>query len=227
MPDTMNQKQLSLQIEAQLNTLFAEIRSGIAEREDSRAFGAMIEKRITDKWDEICANLGYQAIKRPGRRTIFDFAFETENRLVGIDVKTKDLDSTKYSDGGICAVGNLLKYLANDKGIFLIAEFGHNKAGANSSKRDIEYIRVAPFIMLPRDAYRIENLGTGQVRLNYTLAQVWDEIEWNREIKDFYAIFIDLAIKHYKRVSSDALKRIEALERFQHNDYQDFSFSRS
>jgi len=222
----MNQKEISLSVEAQLSQLFDELRSSIAEREDSRAFGAMIEKRISDNWINVCSRLGYAPMERPGRRTIYDFAFKKDNRIVGIDVKTKDLDSTKYSDGGICAVGNILKYLANDNGVFLIAEFGHNKAGEKSDKRDIEYIRVAPFIMLPKDAYRIENLGTGQVRLNYTLAQVWDEIQWERNTRDFYDIFVDLAIKHYQRVSNDASRRIEDLRHFRENGYKQFTFNR-
>jgi len=222
----MNLKKISEQIQGKLSDLFEELRSGISEREDSRAFGAMIEKRIADNWEQICQDLGYTSLDRPGRRTIFDFAFHSGNLLVGIDVKTKDLDSTRYSDGGICAVGNLLKFLANDKGIFLIAEFGHNKSSEKRNMRDIEYIRVAPFIMLPQNAYRIENLGTGQVRLNYTIDQVWDEIAWDRDINEFYDIFVDLAITHYRRVSSDAMKRITALERFRSDGYKHFTFGR-
>jgi hypothetical protein len=222
----MNLREVSEQLETKISELFEELRSGMSEREDSRAFGAMIERRITDNWDEICRGLNYRPLPKPGRRTIFDFAFEAEDQVVGIDVKTKDLDTTSYSDGGICAVGNLLKYLANDNGVFLIAEFGHNKALAETESRDLEYIRVAPFIMLPQNAYRIENLGTGQVRLNYTLNQVWDEIEWDREPNDFYDMFIELAITHYRRVSRDAANRIEALERFRENGYKNFSFGR-
>jgi len=222
----INQKEISQKVEDSISQLFEELRSGMSEREDSRAFGAMIERRITDNWESICQDLGYPALERPGRRTIFDFAFQSGNQTVGIDVKTKDLDSTRYSDGGICAVGNLLKYLANDNGVFLIAEFGHNKASDRTERRDIEYIRVAPCVVLPQNAYRIENLGTGQVRLNYTLNQVWDEIEWDRELTEFYDMFIELAITHYKRVSRDAVKRIEALERFKANGYQNFSFGR-
>ena len=220
----INQKIYSNNIEGELTPLFEEIKSGIAAREDSRAFGAMIERRITDNWDTICSNLGFQSLPRPGRRTIYDFAFEADNRIVGIDVKTKDLDSTKYSDGGICAVGNLLKFLANDNGVFLIAEFGHNKASSKSDARDIEYIKVCPFVLLPKDAYRIENLGTGQVRLNYTINQVWDEIDWDRDITGFYDIFIDLAINHYRRVSKDAARRITALEEFKARGYRNFTF---
>jgi len=146
--------------------------------------------------------------------------------LVGVDVKTKDLDSTRYSDGGICAVGNLLKFLANDNGVFLLAEFGHNKSSERSERRDIEYIRVAPFVMLPQNAYRIENLGTGQLRLNYTINQVWDEIDWDREIDEFYDLFIDLSIQHYRRASRDAMKRIAALEDFRRSGYKHFTFGK-
>ena len=222
----MDLKTVSEQIEEKLSSIFEELRSGISEREDSRAFGAMIKKRIADNWERVCSELGYVALERPGRRTIFDFAFQEAGILVGVDVKTKDLDSTRYSDGGICAVGNLLKFLANDNGVFLIAEFGHNKSSERSDKRDIEYICVAPFIMLPQNAYRIENLGTGQVRLNYTINQVWDEIAWDRDLAEFYDLFIDLAIQHYQRVSRDAMNRIIALKEFRKNGYKHFTFAR-
>ncbi len=188
----MDYKKISENIEVNIADLFDELRSGISAREDSRAFGAMIEKRITENWENICSISGYDPIDLPGRRTIFDFACNIENRLFGFDVKTKDLDSTRYSDGGVCAVGNLLKFLANDKGIFVIVEFGHDKSTTKNNSRDIEYIRVAPFHCLPKDTYRIENLGTGQVRLNYTVNQVWDEIDWNRTNYDFLRFFATL-----------------------------------
>ena len=189
----MNYKKISKTIENKVADLFEELRSGISEREDSRAFGAMIEKRITQNWEKICVDLGYEPLNIPGRRTIFDFACKIDKQLFGFDVKTKDLDTTKYSDGGVCAVGNLLKYMANDKGIFVIAEFGHNKSGTKNESRDIEYIRIAPFHCLPRDTYRIENLGTGQVRMNYTINQVWDEIECNRSYPHFFDINLKIA----------------------------------
>jgi hypothetical protein len=219
-------KDISNHLEKELCILFEEVRSGLASREDSRAFGAMIEERIAENWDRICEKLGYSPLPRPGRRTIFDFAFILENTTVGVDVKTKDLDSTRYADGGICAVGNLLKYLANDKAVFLIAEFGHNKSSEKSALRDIEYIRVAPFTLLPSNAYRIENLGTGQVRLNYTINQVWDEIEWNRDMKGFYDRFTELAILHYQRVGRDAQRRLAAIKEFRENGYRHFTFAR-
>ncbi len=222
----MNYETISEKIELELETLFAELRSGISAREDSRAFGAMIENRITQNWVSVCSNLGYQAIDIPGRRTIFDFACNINNELFGFDVKTKDLDSTRYSDGGVCAVGNLLKFLANDKGVFMIVEFGHDKSTTKNNSRDLEYIRVAPFHCLPENTYRIENLGTGQVRLNYTINQVWEEINWNRSYNDFFNIFCDLALTHYRRVKADAEKRIKSIQQFKDGGYQNFRFLR-
>lgn len=222
----MDFKRISLQIEGKISGLFEELRSGISAREDSRAFGAMVEKRITENWNEICAELGYEPFEIPGRRTIFDFACKIEGKLFGFDVKTKDLDTTSYSDGGVCAIGNLLKYMANDQGIFVIVEFGHTKSGAENDTRDIEYIRVAPFHVLPRDTYRIENLGTGQVRLNYTINQVWNEIDWGRSYHKFFEIFCELALTHYRRVKADAEKRIQSIIAFKDSNYERFRFIR-
>ncbi len=50
----MDLKAVSGQVEEKLSSLFEELRSGISEREDSRSFGAMVEKRITDNWECIC-----------------------------------------------------------------------------------------------------------------------------------------------------------------------------
>jgi len=55
---------------------------------------------------------------------------------------------------------------------------------------------------------------------------VWDEIAWDRNIKEFYDLFTDLAIVHYQRVSRDAMKRITALEDFRKNGYKHFTFGR-
>lgn len=222
----MKPQKVSLDIEKHVEALFKDLRSGISAREDSRAFGAMIERRITENWEGVCRKLNFSPEVLPGRRTIFDFACRVDGILWGFDVKTKDLDSTRYSDGGVCAVGNLLKFLANDKGVFAIMEFGHNKATEGKDLRDLEYIRVAPFHCLPKDAYRIENLGTGQVRLNYTVNQVWDEVDWNRSYSDFFDLFCDLAIAHYKRVKADADSRIRSIESFKASGYESFRFAR-
>lgn len=108
--------------------------------------------------------------------------------------------------------------------MFVIVEFGHNKSSQKSDARDLEYIRVAPFHTLPKDCYRIENLGTGQVRLNYTINQVWAEIEWERPYKVFFDIFCELALTHYRRVKADADSRISAIERFKIDQYGHFRF---
>ena len=87
-------------IDAQLNNLFSDLRSGITAREDSRAFGAMIEKQITDNWEGICKSTSSEYVPNPGRRTIYDFASRHKGVFYGFDVKTKDLDSSRYSEWG-------------------------------------------------------------------------------------------------------------------------------
>ena len=211
-------------IDAQLNNLFSDLRSGITAREDSRAFGAMIEKQITDNWERICKSTSSEYVPNPGRRTIYDFASRHKGVFYGFDVKTKDLDSSRYSDGGVCAVGNLLKFLANDRAVFVVVEFGHNKAVEDKTLRDLEYIKVAPFHLLPSGTFRIENLGTGQVRLNYSINQIFEEIDWERSLEGFFDIFVDLAIKHYERVGRVAQTRIDALVKFRAGGYKSFSF---
>ena len=214
-------------IQAQIEDLFSDLQSGISAREDSRAFGAMIEERITSHWEELCSRLALEFLPIPGRRTIFDFACKVDGTIYGFDVKTKNLDKTSYADGGVCAVGNLLKFLANDKGVFIIVEFGHTLAAPDIKGRDLEYIRACPFHCLPENTYRIENLGTGQVRMNYSVNQLWEEIDWDRSYHRFFDIFTELAIKHYERVGRDAKKRKQAMMDFRNCSYARFSFPKS
>ncbi|MEI6395164.1 MAG: hypothetical protein WCT12_29170 [Verrucomicrobiota bacterium] len=61
----MNLREVSGTIEGELIKLFEELRSGMTAREDSRAFGAMIERRILDNWAAICGRCGYT--QRVGR----------------------------------------------------------------------------------------------------------------------------------------------------------------
>ena len=220
----MDIKMLSNQIEEQFSNIFLnelDSKTPMPQREDSRSFGGMIEKRIADNWSNICANIGCNPLDRPGKRTIYDFALTINGTLVGIDIKTKDLDKSVYSDGGICAVSNLLRFLAN---IFLIAEFGHHKSTIKRDMRELSYILVSPFISFPEHIYRIENLGTGQIRLNATLEEVWDDIVWYRDVTDFYEFFIDIAVEHYLRVGSTASDRINYLKDFIHSGYKNFKF---
>jgi len=217
-------KEICAEFTSQFDKLFIDLRSGLSAREDSRAFGAMIEKRLIDNWESICETIGSIPEPNPGRRTIYDFASKVDGTFFGFDVKTKDLDTTSYSDGGVCAVGNLLKFLANDRAVFVVVEFGHNKAKEGTELRDLEYIRVAPFHLLPENTYRIENLGTGQVRLNYTINQIFEEVDWSRDLNKFFDIFTEIAIKHYERVGRDALKRVEAIKKFRAHGYMKFAF---
>ena len=220
----MNLRKMSGQIEEKLLEIFSEeLISGLPPREDSRSFGSMVEEKIADNWKQICEALGLLPLERPGKRTIYDFALQSNDKIIGLDVKTKDLDLVRYSDGGICSVRNILKFLSQDSGMLLIAELGHNKLSNQSDKRNIVYFRVVPFTLLPCNMYRIENLGIGQVRFNHTIDEIWDEIDWDRDISDFYDMFIDLAIQHQRQVNSKALNRIAALEAFKESEYKDLS----
>lgn len=219
--DEMTVKQFCKTLETHLDRLFHELRAGAPVREDSRAFGAMIEKQITDNWEFLCKAIGSQPVPSPGRRTIYDFACKFEGQLYGFDVKTKDLDSARYSDGGVCAVGNLLKFLANDAGIFTVVEVAH-RASDEKWMRVLDDIKVAPFHLLPEDTYRIENLGTGQVRLNYSITETEDRMSWNRSMHDFFEIFGGLAITHYERVQRDADRRAGSIKTFLANGYRNF-----
>jgi len=90
--------------------------------------------------------------------------------------------------------------------------------------RSLEYVKVAPFHLLPGEVYRIENLGTGQVQLNSNINEIFEEIDWERSLKGFFDIFVGLAIRHYEQVGRDAQKRIDAMNRFKDRGYMKFSF---
>lgn len=207
----------------QLDKLFSGPKSRVKAEYDSRAFGAMIEEQITDNWKDICDNTSSEYISNPGKRTIYDFASRHEGVFYGFDVKTKDLDEKKYSDGGVCSVENLLKFLTNDDTVFVVVEVGHRMFDGDKSLREIKYINIAPFHMLPVNLYRIENLGTGQIRFNDPINQISDEIDWNRSLEIFFDLFVDLAIKHYEKVGEVSLKRIDAMNLFKNNGYKSFS----
>lgn len=183
----------------------------VVEQPDSRAFGAYVEKLIKDEWESLCLAWGTTYRAHPGRRTIYDISFEDRNQIVGIDIKSKDLDSTRYSDGGICAISNLLRFLVREEGAFLLSEFGYKIDDGDVS---FTYVKTAPFQCLPFDMYRIENLGTGQIRLNYTIEKAWTKIEWGRTNEKFFKHFSQLCLTHYQRVAGDANKRYKSIEAF-------------
>lgn len=79
-------------VEAQLKSLFTGSGAEPPPREDSRAFGAMIEERLLHKWRNVCRATSAQYVDRHGRRTIYDFAAKHNGLLYGFDAKTKNLD---------------------------------------------------------------------------------------------------------------------------------------
>ena len=109
-------------------------------------------------------------------------------------------------------MGNLLRFLVNERGIFLIGEIAH--ADAASGKRLLKVVRVAPLHLMPTACLRIENLGTGQVRLDTTGHDPWTEIHWNRPLVAFLDAFTTLAIDHYAHVETVAGQRKQAMEAF-------------
>ncbi len=184
----------------------------------------MIEKRILESWKEIFGISSSNNLPTPGRRAICDFACGRDGALHGFDVKTKDLDRTKYSDGGVYSVANLLKFPANDGALFVVVEFGHVVSASGEAIRELNYIKAAPIHLLPKKIYRLENLGTGQIRLNQGINEIHDELEWNRSMDEFFDILVDLAIDHYQKVGSVAGKRAAAMRRFREGGYGKFEF---
>lgn len=186
-------------------------------REDSRAFGAMLEQRLLDAWPTICRSLGATPLPRPGRRTIYDLAMQHDGALVGLDVKTKDLDSKAYSDGGVCSVDNLIQFLVRDGASLMVAEIAHQSDSRGG--RIAVAAKAAPLHLLPASDFRIENLGTGQVRLNRPLHVAWADIDWDRTLPQFLDIFTDLAISHFERVGNVAAQRAAAMRSFRAGGY--------
>lgn len=181
----------------------------MGERPDSRALGAYVEKRIRESWPNICRALGGRSLPFPGRRSIYDAAVELHNTLIGIDVKSKDLDERRYADGGICSVDNLLRFMVHRKAILIVVEIGYR---VEKGQVNVQYERAAPIHCLPSDIYRIENLGTGQVRLNYAVDDA--QIEWSRTASEFFKVFSELSMTHYKKVATVATQRRGKIQRF-------------
>jgi hypothetical protein len=187
------------------------VRQGLDTQPDSRSVGGHVEKAVLDRWPAICEQLGVEPHKRPGRRTIYDASFTREGDHVGVDIRTKDLDETRYADGGICSVANLLRLLVRDGGALLVSEFGYREVGR---RLEFDRVRTAPIHMLPLEIFRIENLGTGQVRLDGSIVNSYESIDWARPVQDFAHPFAELAIAHYARVSAKADERADSLQRY-------------
>ncbi len=200
-------------------------------REDSRAFGGQAEKLIVDRWEAICAAENWVAVARPGRRTLYDLACRVGSTFYGVDVKTADADEAKYSDGGVCSVENLLRFLAGKDatktGTLIVLELTHEAISGRTDVRKVSSIIAAPLHCLPTADLRIENLGTGQVRLDRRIAEVVAEIEWDRSLGAFLKEFVAKAQSHYETVAAVATRRRDHLAAFAARAYRDFTSSRS
>lgn len=141
--------------------------------------------------------------------------------LYGFDAKTRNLHPGRYSDGGACSVGNLLSFPSRGRRVLVIVEVGHKRKADNAEARLVQYVALAPIHALPADAFRIENLGTEQLRLNATVRDLVNRIDWSGDTNAFFDFFIDLAIDHYRSVSQTAEERIVKLDRFGESGYRD------
>jgi hypothetical protein len=181
------------------------------EQADARAFGGFVEQVVLRTWPELCRGWKVDCLGLPGRRTIYDAAFVTGDGIVGIDIRTKDLARERYSDGGVCAVGNLLRRMVKEKATLVISEFGYT---IDDGVASFEYVASAPIHVLPLDVYRIENLGTGQIRLDRSVGDSLGAAEWDRSPEAFFTEFASLCVAHYRRVQERAALRIEAIDAF-------------
>ena len=190
----------------------------LEELPDSRSVGGKIEYYVKQNWERFCETWVVTPQEEPGKRSLYDISFLKEDIIYGIDIKTKDNGDKKYSDGGIGGVKNLLEFYTKKKGIFLITEFGYKEVGRNY---DFSYVKTAPFHCLPAEIYRIENLGTGQIRFNTSIKNIYDNIEWDRSVNEFLGYFADLATRHYEKVLSDTQRRIDSMNDFKESDFEE------
>lgn len=209
-PPPLNLKELCTRIAQEIENEIN--RYPLDQREDSRAFGASIESIIKNKWESLCSRLGFRPLGHGGARTIYDVAFEYKGYSFGMDIRSKDTDPRKYSDGGVCSIGNLLKFLEK-KWFLLVAEIEHLPNAQERTKREVKGVLVFPFHCLPMDIYRIQNLGTGQIRFNGTISNAYERMEWHRTVGQFLDILLTKARDHYTKVAEDAVKRREKVEK--------------
>lgn len=186
------------------------------EQPDARSFGGFVERAVLDAWGDLCAEWNVTPCDHPGRRTIYDASFVDDGAVVGVDFRTKDLADDRYSDGGVCAVANLLRWMVRDKAILVISEFGYTIADGVAA---FSYVASAPAHTLPLETYRIENLGTGQIRLNQTIRESLPDVDWSRSPEEFFSDFAPMCIAHYATVCERASSRIAAVEAFIASEY--------
>ncbi|MFT5860258.1 MAG: hypothetical protein ACI865_002367 [Flavobacteriaceae bacterium] len=206
---------------AQIDTSFAELIKFLVVEElpDSRSVGGKIEHFVKHNWETFCETWNVIPQPLPGARSLYDISFLKDNVLHGVDIKTKNIGESKYSDGGIGAVKNLLNFYDKTSGFFFITEFGYSSDERN---HNFVYVKTAPFHCLPLDNYRIENLGTGQIRFNKTINEVYDDIDWDRSVQDFLGHFCDLAAAHYTKVAAVSLNRRASIEKFKASNFTEF-----
>ena len=213
-------KKILAEIDSSLTMLVVE--SDVREQPDARAFGAAVEAAVLRRWPDLCATWGVTPLRDAGRRTIYDAGFVDGGRQVGVDFRTKDLAEGRYSDGGICAVANLLRWMVRNDAILVVTEFGYMiERGAAR----FAYVASAPIHSLPLDVYRIANLGTGQVRIGRSIHASLEEIDWDRSPAEFFAAFAPVCIEHYERVRTDAAVRIAAIEAFVESEFTAISLT--
>ncbi len=211
----------------ELEIYFSDSNKFIGKREDSRADGAQLEKKLLSYWPELCTKLGSKFGGIPGNRTIFDVSHSFKHNFFGIDIKTKNLDPGKYSDGGVCSVANLLKFLEKNDTIFVILEIGHIKAKTGNAKRQILYAKTAPIHVMPfeledKKVIGIENLGTGQVRLKFKMNQIYDNLDWKRSKEEFIEYLVELAIGRYSVFGIQAENRVDLSKQYKRGNYENF-----
>lgn len=76
-------------VNAQLEAIFSNRVPVFEAREDSRAFGAMIQTIISDNWIEICRKINAEPASESGKRTIYDFANVYDSTYFRIRLENK------------------------------------------------------------------------------------------------------------------------------------------
>jgi hypothetical protein len=106
--------------------------------------------------------------------------------------------------------------MVTDRATLLITELGYT---IERGVAVFTHVATAPIHAFPIEAYRIENLGTGQLRLNASVHACMADIAWERTFVEFFGAFAQLSISHYERVQERAAQRIEAIEAFLASDF--------
>lgn len=175
---------------------------------DSRAVGSAVQEELLDHWPELCGGWGATPEPTPGPKTMYDAALILDETFWGIDFTTKRLQEEGYSDGGVCSVADLFRFLVRTDGLFLVAQVRYTESDDST---DVDRVTVAPLHSLPIGDFSIANLGTGQVRLARAIDECSDEIDWDRTVVDFLSEFAVTAQDFYKAGAKRMLERKAAV----------------